>query len=545
MIPTGEIVPAYQGFAVAAGTPIADISSSTDPMEEDQQRSSFVQVQNQTLNRLSVTADPIIVAEAHQEIARVRSEAQRVALLADSAVREANQRVAMVQGNSQAQVADVQRTAQERVELVGHQANVAVGQIQNEALAQVQIVQSQIQQMEEALRLARQENRQMKAFVEQANRKQREHAEIVESLHKERQLQTVAMTSRINQLEDTIALQSRTSQQAMDANQTPTGSESFRGLQVPQSFAPLSHELNGADVRALSAKPSGTSSASHMDSEMLQRTGAPQAGLKAVPERDKLMMLSGDEFVKELFGEKSLDPSPVGRMHSQSPPPMTLHAQSSPTSALETQVALMSSQLNVLANAVQGIVKHASSGRADKPRSSGKPPSSPGPSSSSSSNLSGKNSKDKEPGKGGSDGGDSSPGGSPSGSGASSPSRSPIDKEGIDAYALEKKLTRVKAYESLKLPTLPKNASEAWTFKNGMFNVICKLAKADEAPAFKWVSRCAKPDADLSDSSPYPVLDRVLGSKLLEMSKNTRFAMQFQTMQEEAQKHGRQPKGRK
>ena len=135
MIPTGEIVPASQGFAVAAGTPIADISSSTDPMEEDQQRSSFVQVQNQTLNQLNVSADPIIVAEAHQEIARARLEAQRVALLADGAVREANQRVAMIQGNSQAQVADVQRTAQERGELVSHQANVAVGQIQNEALA--------------------------------------------------------------------------------------------------------------------------------------------------------------------------------------------------------------------------------------------------------------------------------------------------------------------------------------------------------------------------------------------------------------------------
>ena len=215
--------------------------------------------------------------------------------------------------------------------------------------------------------------------------------------------------------EDTIALQSRTSQQA-NANQSPTGSESFRGLQVRQSFAPLSHELNGADFRALSAKPSGTSSASHMDSKMLQRTGAPQAGLKAVPEGDKLMMLSGDEFVKELFGEKSLDPSPVGGMHSQSPP-TTLRAQSSPTSALETQVALMSSQLTVLANAVQGIVKHASSGRTDKPRSSGKPPSSPGPS-------------DKKPGKGGSDGGGSSPGGSPSGSGASSPSHSPIAKRG-------------------------------------------------------------------------------------------------------------------
>ena len=201
-------MPASQGLAIAAGTPVADISSSTEAMEEDQQRSSFVQVQNQTLNQLNVSADPIIVAEAHQAIASARLETQRVALLADGAVREANQRVAMIQGSSQAQVADVQRTAQERVELVSHQANVAVGQIQNEALAQVQIVQSQIQQMEEALRLARQENHQMKAFVEQANKKQREHAEVVESLHKEHQMQTDAMRSRINQLEDTIALQS-------------------------------------------------------------------------------------------------------------------------------------------------------------------------------------------------------------------------------------------------------------------------------------------------------------------------------------------------
>ena len=166
--------------------------------------------------------------------------------------------------------------------VVSHQANVAVGQIQNEALAQVQIAQSQIQQVEEALRLARQENHQTKAFVEQANRKQREHAEIVEGVHKEHQMQTIAMKSRINQLEDTRALQSRTSQQAMEANQTAPGSESFRGLHVPQSFATLSQELNGAEFRAVSAKPSGTSSASHMDSQMLQRTGAPQAGLKAV-----------------------------------------------------------------------------------------------------------------------------------------------------------------------------------------------------------------------------------------------------------------------
>ena len=50
-------------------------------MEEDQPRPSFVQVQKQTLNQLNVVADPAIVAEAHQEIARARLETQRAALL--------------------------------------------------------------------------------------------------------------------------------------------------------------------------------------------------------------------------------------------------------------------------------------------------------------------------------------------------------------------------------------------------------------------------------------------------------------------------------
>ena len=95
MIPSGEIAPACQGFAVAASTPVADISSSTDPMEEDQPRPSFVQVQNQTLNELNVSADPAIVLPKLTK--RLLGLDWR--------------------GNSQAQVADVQRTAQERVEL--------------------------------------------------------------------------------------------------------------------------------------------------------------------------------------------------------------------------------------------------------------------------------------------------------------------------------------------------------------------------------------------------------------------------------------------
>ena len=69
-----------------------------------------------------------------------------------------------------------------------------------------------------------------------------------------------------------------------------------------------------------------------------------------------------------------------------------------------------------------------------------------------------------------------------------------------------------------------------------------QTGKRDEAPVFAWINQCTNSKANLIDSLPYPILDRVLGSKLLELSKAIRFAMHFQTVQEEAQKFGRQPK---
>ena len=89
-----------------------------------------------------------------------------------------------------------------------------------------------------------------------------------------------------------------------------------------------------------------------------------------------------------------------------------------------------------------------------------------------------------------------------------------------------------------------KNAAEARTFKNTIYSMICKLAKTDEGPVFAWISECEKPNASVNDSLPYPLLDRVLGSKLLELSKSTRFSMLFQSLQESSQKIGRQPRGR-
>ena len=115
-----------------------------------------------------------------------------------------------------------------------------------------------------------------------------------------------------------------------------------------------------------------------------------------------------------------------------------------------------------------------------------------------------------------------------------------------DPYKKEKGLMRTKGYDSMKIPALPKNAAEARGFRNQLYSAVTKLAKGDEAPIFSWIARCQKAETpdEFSDSGNYPVLDRVLGHRLLEQAKGTKFSLDFQTIQEAAQKVGKQPKGR-
>ena len=49
---------------------------------------------------------------------------------------------------------------------------------------------------------------------------------------------------------------------------------------------------------------------------------------------------------------------------------------------------------------------------------------------------------------------------------------------------------------------------------------------------------------EFNSSGDYPILDRILGSKMLELAKSTKFAMEFQTFQETFQAVNKQPKGR-
>ena len=193
----------------------------------------------------------------------------------------------------------------------------------------------------------------------------------------------------------------------------------------------------------------------------------------------------------------------------------------------------------VLASVLQNQQPSSNSNRVASPKDDrrGQPPSPP-KSSSSSSSSSGNGGGGRKGFLGGSRppskaSEDSSPG-----------VQSSSSQHHADPYKSEKKVMRTEAYETLKLPSLPKNAAEARTFKNTIYSMICKLAKTDEGPVFAWISECEKPNANVNDSLPYPLLDRVLGSKLLELSKSTRFSMLSQSLQESSQKVGRQPKGR-
>ena len=105
---------------------------------------------------------------------------------------------------------------------------------------------------------------------------------------------------------------------------------------------------------------------------------------------------------------------------------------------------------------------------------------------------------------------------------------------------------RVKGYDSLKIPAIPKNAAEARGFRNTVYSAITKLAKGDESKILTWISltQTSQDMSDFDHSGNYPLLDRLLGHKLLELARGTKFSLDFQAVQEASQKIGKQPKGR-
>lgn len=123
----------------------------------------------------------------------------------------------------------------------------------------------------------------------------------------------------------------------------------------------------------------------------------------------------------------------------------------------------------------------------------------------------------------------------------SSSSDSDSQSSNHDDYKQESKLMRIKAYDKLKIPSIPKSAAELRTWKNTLISQLTSCCRSSERELLAWL---AKPlDGEEVSSSEFPVLNRVLGAKILESAKGSRFAVDFQALQERSIRSGVQAPG--
>ena len=233
------------------------------------------------------------------------------------------------------------------------------------------------------------------------------------------------------------------------------------------------------------------------------------------------------------YGEE-LRPAPSpeqcpGEMHMAPPmlPPEILRNWQVGSQIQGDQSIALSIQVQQLANQVQTITNEMNShqsnrhGRRPSNRSDQRPraPQSP-PGSGSSSSSSSSHSKK---------GGRGMPGGSGPPSAVGDVVSSPGSSGERDPYKVEKKTMRVKYYDQVKLPPLPADAARCRNFRNSVFSIVCKYAKNDESQVFQWISLCntSEKGDEFNSSGDFPILDRILGAKILEMAKSTKFALEF------------------
>ena len=126
--------------------------------------------------------------------------------------------------------------------------------------------------------------------------------------------------------------------------------------------------------------------------------------------------------------------------------------------------------------------------------------------------------------------------------GETSSSSSESDEEPKD-YKEERKLMRTKAYEKLRVSSLPKSAAEMRTWKNSLVSQLGTFCRSSEAPLMRWISNALDGKESEEVDLSFPVLDRVLGSKLLEAGKGSRFSVDFQSLQERSYRKGLQVSG--
>ena len=120
----------------------------------------------------------------------------------------------------------------------------------------------------------------------------------------------------------------------------------------------------------------------------------------------------------------------------------------------------------------------------------------------------------------------------------------PVSSHG-DPYEAEKQTMRTKHYDKIKITHFPKSAADLRSFRNQLMANVAQFCKGSEVELHAWLKEAEDCSAaDLSRSSSFPVLDRVLAAKLIEQAKGSQFALEFQSIQEKALKKGFQPKGR-
>ena len=231
-------------------------------------------------------------------------------------------------------------------------------------------------------------------------------------------------------------------------------------LQSNLAMSPTSRAADGTDVQVPLQLPVASGigqSRLSRDSEMRLRTGG-QTGHS-----------SGSGSVASPVQNPQVQLFAMPSQHGDSPK--------------DTQLKELFAKVESLASVVHSFASNQGGGKRSKGNDSNKgspnalkeydiatPPKSPPGSSSSSSSS-------KE-----SRGGGSGPPTPPRGSNASGASSSSDRSRVADPYKYEKKIMRIKQYDHLKIPNLPKSASDARAFRNSVFNLICKLAKGDEEP---------------------------------------------------------------
>ena len=108
-------------------------------------------------------------------------------------------------------------------------------------------------------------------------------------------------------------------------------------------------------------------------------------------------------------------------------------------------------------------------------------------------------------------------------------------------FAVERKLMRLKGYAKTKVPQLLKSAVEMRGWKNSLISQIVACRKGSKKELLSWLSSPLE-GVELS-SDKFPVLNPVLGSKLLEAAKGGRFGVDFQASQERSVRQGMQVQG--